>query len=453
MTTNEYPWLKCNQTWNTADCWPYPFDDTANTTLAPTTDPYDYLIRDYPGIEFYVYYTINSLSTGHAFAVLFTWIFALLPLIQGPKSLIQSLFLTLPFALFLNALLFFRAVSLPNAASGLAFIFEPDFSELGLDFVWTNVFRLTTGMWFAAGQGSLFVVGKYVDETIFPVPHTFVGVVATFILLVLNLLKIGGFAGFYGLELMKQPMDAFFGSYYYYTTMPVSLSQVSGAPFWLLVHFAFGLSIGLPYLSFAVEVLATCWAEFLPGFLSVRTAFPKNLVLTGGLGLVGFVISFIFLYLQSVGNYFVANFFYSFQAVTYCVAFYVVTCAIVPMGISKVLNQNNESLPAFVTRLGSGSSVYKVLFFICFGASAIVMLALPFGIELLQRGMIAEPLFWVIGALILFLICGILFLIYSILHCKDSSKYPCCLPLGRKLAEEPEAVPLGEKFPLDPLVT
>ena len=133
--------------------------------------------------------------------------------------------------------------------------------------------------------------------------------------------------------------------------------------------------------------------------------------------------------------------------------FYVVMCAIVPMGVSKVLNEKNESLLAFISRLGSGSSTNKNLFFVCLGASSIVILALPLSIPFFVIWVSANPVFALIGLLSLILIIAIVFVIYSILHRKNSSKYPCCLPLGRKLTVEQEAPPVGDEFQLGPIAT
>ena len=42
VTTNDYPWLRCNQTWSTAECAPYLFDHTVNETQIPTQDSFDF---------------------------------------------------------------------------------------------------------------------------------------------------------------------------------------------------------------------------------------------------------------------------------------------------------------------------------------------------------------------------------------------------------------------------
>jgi len=453
VTTNDYPWLKCNQTWNTEECRLYPFSNPDPKPTDPTTDPYKFIPYEEPALEFYL--STNAFNATSAFSTLFTWIFALLPLIQGPKSLLRSLLFSLPFALLLNFILFLRAITLQNAGAGVHFLFNPRFSELSHGWVWIHLIRLITGTWFFANHGSLLVVGKYIGDTIFPLPHVFIGSIIAFALLVLNLLKEGGFAGFYGPELLNSSLHKYFRGSNHFNTIPVLLSQLAIPKFWLLVHFASKLAIQLPFLSFCIETLATCWADILPRPLSIRTVFPKSLILTGILGCVGSALSLILLYLQSIG--FHVRDAVLFQDVMYLIALFLLFCAIVPLGISKVVNQNSETLLEFVCRLrsvtGTGSSVNKTLFFVCLGLTSVVIFALPVCLPAFMLVGGSPIVVVVIGAVIAILVMAVAFLVHSILHCKNNSKYPCCLPLGRKVRAEPEAVPFEEKFQLDPLVS
>ena len=166
-STDKLPWLYCDNAWNTEDCRPYSFlastDLATTTTPAPTTDSWR---ETTPAAEYFDNFRPSILC------ILVLWVLILLPLVQGSKSLLKSFSVGYPLFHFLNALLFFRAISIPGIGSGYQLLYRPDFSGYAHEWFWLNIFTMSLGGWFSAYYGCLFVVGKYIEESIFPIPHS-----------------------------------------------------------------------------------------------------------------------------------------------------------------------------------------------------------------------------------------------------------------------------------------
>ena len=150
LSTQDFPWMKCNQSWNSETCRPMFTNSTLEieepSTTPTTGDYYDYnLDPEKEGLTLnqedgYYYRRPNDVFPDHEFynsttafdasaigSTLLFWILLSLPLIQGPKSLIKAFFGGFVIVTICNALLFFLSVSLPGAEYGFAYIFWPNF--------------------------------------------------------------------------------------------------------------------------------------------------------------------------------------------------------------------------------------------------------------------------------------------------------------------------------------
>ena len=464
--------MQCNQTWNSVEmCRPFSYN-VSGQEMAPTTPiptPWNYDDRDYdydshpprpdlypidPATEYVM--AMDSFEASTIGALLLTWVAVTAPLVFGFSSLLKCFGVAFLLTHVLNLLLFFRALTLPGLKVGLHQVFLPQFDMARREDFWAEMIKVSVGSWFSAPFGVLLLVGQRAQETTFVFPHVLLTGIAVFLLNLLNLLKISGFVGFFqqfeefnlGFDMEGgYPFHAYYG-------IPVLLSVIPGANFWLIVHFCFTLCCLLPKASLVLEVVLTSLSEFLPSQCASRDPFPRSLVQPCVVGVVGFAVSLALLYARGWWPYLFTFQLDNFLTLFYLVAIVYIAQAILPLSSSKVATAGHESLWAFVKRQSATATGVKffvglslvVTFFIAYFLTVIV----PAGAE---RGMPIAPMISRLGqprsletAVIVLL--GLSFLVIlgtavvqSILFCVNGRKHPCCSPLGRRIEEEVE-----EKF-------
>ena len=405
-----------------------------------------------PAWEFYAYHS-SSMAP-----LLFTWLLVFFPLVLGRNSLMWSFFLFLPTALFLNILLFFRAMTLPNHYDGIQYLFTSHSLHYENVDTWERWFRATMGTWVGAEYGCLFFLGKYVGEKTFVFPHLLIGGVLILATCFLNLFKIAALASYharlYESEQIESSIQGFVQSSHIFKLTPVLLSQLPAAPFWLMVHFLFVACSKLPFYSFAFETVASCFAEMLPARFSDRQKFPQNLVVTVPLGLLSLNLSAVFYHGHTkvfTGRLY--NIFYFSHMMAYYLIISLVILIILPLSLCNVANLGRyERLIAFLRRQtrptwASSFPITFTTFSILVGGCLI--LTVPFHIywNLLGpvgffsnsaiNGMLAVYFVCIILLVfVVFIVLGVV--IQCILKLVDGEKHPCCMPLGRPIAIEDE---------------
>ena len=439
-STDKLPWLYCDNEWNTESCRPYPFlasnDSTATTTSgAISAEDWIYqLERDRltsPAAEYFHKTQPSVLST------LVLWVLILLSLVQGTKSLLKSFFVGFPLLHFLNALLFFRAISLPGTGIGYQILYEPNFSGYtqGGGWIWAEILEMSLGGWFLTEYGCLFVVGKYIKESIFPIPHVLIAAVVCFVLNILNSLKSAAFLSNYCHLLGLKEWN---GWMYQYFSAPVALSQQPGSIFWLILHFIFDLGISIPAFSFVVETVAISLAEFLPGLLAHRTKLPQNMILTAALGIIGFGLSVVYHYLDPENREYypmLGNLDHVYFLVTF-----LIIAVLVPMSLSKVMNAGRETLLDFVGRQGKESwsaarQRITLMMVIIGGVHALFVSSWYWPIKGIMSIMYSTCARVTLGVVSLIVVVAAV--VQIVLFCCQQSRYPCCFSVGKQT--DPEA--------------
>ena len=224
----------------------------------------------------------------------------------------------------------------------------------------------------------------------------------------------------------------------------------------------------LPGMAFFVELLATSFAEFLPGFWSRRTQFPHNLPLTLILGASGFLLSLVLLYLTSLGaKVLVMIDFESFRLlkVAYFLACLFIVQVIALLALSKVANQRHEGLMSFVGRQTfCGSQVVGKVFLMIGVIIGMFLVGVFFPLDAAtffdggathMLSYMLTPDESLIVTLIVIVILGVAALVafcwccgQTIMNCRNEERHPCCVPLGRRLDDEEL---LGEKMNMNPV--
>ena len=430
----------------------------------PYNDTSDHWYHSTPGREFYEYGAL-PFDRSSIVALSFTCLLVFFPLILGARSLLWSFYFFLPAAFLLNILLFFRAVTLPNLSVGLEYFFLPSFDRYDVS-TWEILARAVTGDWVGAQFGCLFLLGKYAGDETFTFPRVLIGGVLILAINFLNLFKMAGFANYYA-ELNQSAIDEFFGSWYLFDSMPVLLSQLPAARFWLLVHFLFVACTYLPFYSFAFETVASCIAEMLPASFADRQKFPQNLVVTVPLDILCRAISMGFLY-GAIGEFDrnLNRIFYRYLNIGYYLAITLVIQAILPLTLSKVANLGRyEDLLAFVGRQARAgrTSAIRIITMLCICVGGFVILTMSFhfsetlsqgihfesrnfGSDATSRAFIVSVV--IVVVVILLIVLGVV--VQTVLFLVNGKKYPCCAPLGKPITVEDR---LGEElFPITPAV-
>ena len=312
------------------------------------------------------------------------------------------------------------------------------------------------GTWVGAQYGALFFLGKCVGEKTFVFPHLFMGGVLILTTNFLNLCKMGALAGFHAGLYEPEQMESLIESilqYSYFKCLPVLLSQLPAARFWLVVHYLFLASSYLPCFSFAFEMVASCFAELLPARFADRQKFPLNLVVTAPLSVLSLALSMVSSYglTGDLAGRLHGIIYYSLM-VTYYLVISLVVFIILPLSLSKVANLGRyEDLLAFVrhqAKPATASSWPILITMFCVYVAGCLILTVPFHILFtLFEGsyflpnpsssfLDVNPSCVMLLILLVFIVLGIV--IQCLLYLVDVEKHPCCAPLGQPIAVEDE---------------
>ena len=286
MTTQDYPWLHCNSSWNSPWCHPFFANGTQPALrwfFSNSNSANEFLASAY------------DFSTRNVISLLVVWVLVLLSLWKGPVSLVRSFQFYLPVAMVLNIFLFFCGVSLPGASAGIASLKDSGYSFDYYRLIY--FFQLFYGI-----SGRFLFLGRLVERKTFVLPYFYIAFGVIFVLQLLSVIKVAAFNGhFNGLfdADSVQAQSRYLRSYNHeLICLSISLTKIPASTFWLMLQYLYLLCLELPYYSLTLEIVASSLAECVPyqsfprlKILASRTNFPQNLILTGLLGLVGIVIS------------------------------------------------------------------------------------------------------------------------------------------------------------------
>lgn len=290
LSTSDFPWLKCDQYWNTESCVSPVWNKSSSQPSYDLADADDRADNQYSKAQ-------NSFDGSSVFALFLMWITVAAPIVLGPRSLFTGVFVSFIIVQACNTLLFFLAVSMPGAGSGMKAMFWPDFGRIDGNSLLDNA-KMTHGV-FQSAFGVLVFLGKHTQDHIFTLPHVFVAVFLSLVLSLINALKTAGFMGFY--SQLCNLRD-------FYPTisivpMATALSQAPGSNFWLLlccIHDILKWSICCSIFS---EIMLSAIVEVFPTRLLSRNHFPQSVILPAILTVVGFPFSIALLYVREADGW------------------------------------------------------------------------------------------------------------------------------------------------------
>ena len=439
---DDFPWLRCNQTWNTKNCHPFLENFTEdgtgnfeNSLLLVKKDEFVHM----PGHNSYreFFSSTHDIHLRTVFAHLLVWVFVLVPLVKGPASLFRSFYVCLPTALFLNASLFFRGISLSGTQSGVK-----EFLRGGSNnyFIGSVAYSVFGDRQFPGNSGFLFMMGKFIGDKEFVFPKVFVTFATIFTLMTIDVLKMAGFRGhFQGLfhedsaQIKKSLEDE-------HRDVAIGLTQIPGATFWLIAHYSHLLCLRLPSISFALESVASSLAESLPchlfpqfKVLTTRSKFPQNLIIPGTLVIVGFVVSMV-VGTQNGDDLFDSTIRYSIIPlwVFYLSVMCLILGIILPLSFTKRFNHGHLDFLTFISRHDQRSKIVNIVSVVIGMVWTLMLLCAVVRTVTLQLfGYYSgDSLILVYVVLALFIV-GVAW--QFIMHRRNPNAYPWYSPLGRKL--------------------
>ena len=375
---------------------------------------------------------ISTLNTHSVFAIFIVWILVLLPLFNGPISIIRSFYFALPTALVLNILLFFRGVAMPDIQLGLGKMFDPDRKLSFLSWYFISSSR------FYGDAGILLMLGKFTKVNTNALPKIYVSFGIVFVLMSLNTLKYAGFLGhFEGLFEDNTP-QARYSMRHGLTNLAISLTQIPSATFWLFLQFLFLICVRLPTLSFALEMVSSSISESLPHFveerlkyLSAKMKCPVEFVVPGILGILGFFVTLI---LVNPDNWKTWVYIHFLLNLSHYSSFIFILCAILPICYLKKFNQGRLDFFSFMSRhndrrakiLNIGSLIISIILtWVMFIFFCYQYFDFFFIMDEMRNSFFVVLSSFIVGVAV-----------QCILHWRNPIGHPWCLSLGRRLTDD-----------------
>ncbi|XP_071946467.1 sodium- and chloride-dependent glycine transporter 1-like [Antedon mediterranea] len=135
-TTGDLPWVGCNNTWNTPDCYPAGQNISGlEGTFTRASDEFwhRYVHEITDGIE-----TAGGLKWDLVGCLFLSWVVIFLCLLKGVKSSGKVVYFTATFPYIILIVLFFRGVTLDGAGDGIEFYIVPDVDILATSKPWKD---------------------------------------------------------------------------------------------------------------------------------------------------------------------------------------------------------------------------------------------------------------------------------------------------------------------------
>ena len=434
----DYPWLQCNQSWNSRICHPF----FANGSTLENGWFFNYYNS---AIEFMS--STYDLNARNIMSMLSIWVLVLLPLWKGPISLVRSFYVVLPTALIINVFLFFCGVSLPGASDSIARLKDPTYyyNEISL------VGLLFLCYLFYGENGRFFMLGRLIETKMNILPNIYIALSAVFVLQVLSVLKVAGFHGHFKGLFHAESVQA---QYFYMRSynhellgLSVSLTQIPASSFWLLLQYLYLLCVSAPFYSFTLETVAFSLAECIPyqsfprlKILASRTKFPENLILPGFLGLVGIVISIC--EMKSRAYDAKSQVYFTLYISFYLVLTFILV-VILPLSFRKSFNRGRQDLLSFMSRHGRRGKVLNIVTIVISVLLSFVFFVGLCVIQAIVRGHEGGQLSDAIFICFVMLIVGIV--LQVILHIRNPANHPWCSPLGPEM-DHTGVMPLDDEI-------
>ncbi|KAL4226537.1 hypothetical protein ACF0H5_014522 [Mactra antiquata] len=292
------PWSDCDNDWNTKDCrlklpsvectdgikhkngtcyingefiglWNTTLftDVTGRQRISPSEEYYNnYILGISSGVD-----DVGSPRWQNVLVLLLAWTICFLCLIRGIKTTGKVVYFTAVFPYILLLILFFRGVTLENAAAGIKFYILPDFQKLQSAKVWRDAaVQIFYSM--GPGWGGLLALSSYNrfhnnivrDSLIVSLGNCMTSIFGGFVIFSF----IGFMAGQLGVDVDDVATS---GAGLVFVIYPEALNSLPGSTFWAIIFFFMLITLGLDSQFATVETVLTGICDSFPDLRKYKT--------------------------------------------------------------------------------------------------------------------------------------------------------------------------------------
>jgi len=221
--------------------------------------------------------------------LLATWVFVAVLLCKGLSRVAKALWVTSASSCFLLLVLFIKAVTLPGAATGLTYLFIPNWSKLGSYNVWVDAL---THVVLNQGIGSLALItlgslNKQQNNFIKDVAVVFSINTVIHIFSAIFVFSILGFLADVRQESINDLMQA--GLNLVFVTFPQAVSYMGTPPLWSALFFLMIILLGLGQQMVFLDSISLGIADNWPGLFG-RERLKLNIALCLAMPLLGLTL-------------------------------------------------------------------------------------------------------------------------------------------------------------------
>ncbi|XP_072039489.1 sodium- and chloride-dependent glycine transporter 1-like [Amphiura filiformis] len=289
------PWVGCNQTWNTDECWepPSKTKPVDGVTLEPSPSPTPTLdpnvTRVYASEEYWKYKVLDMSAGLHDLGdfkwdvlvcFIVVWIVVYLCIIKGSQNVRKVVYVTVTFPYLVLVILFFVGIFQPGAVDGILYFITPDFAKLKSSRVWLAAanqvffsYGVAWGTHHTLSSYNRFHNDSYRDVFIILTAGALTSIFAGFVIF-----SILGFMSYdIGLPIDKV-VDAGLGLAF--VAYPEAISRIPVVPqLWSFLFFLMLISLGLDSQFVTVETVITAFTdEFVDRVPWLRTKKPLTIL-------------------------------------------------------------------------------------------------------------------------------------------------------------------------------
>ncbi|KAJ8392282.1 hypothetical protein AAFF_G00076460 [Aldrovandia affinis] len=292
---NPLPWSRCDNPWNTNECWSQSTNGSDWSFLHNNSIDYEAMDNNSTwfrwhasaeeefwnariGREYMSKPGPGGFNWELALCLLLAWVACYFCIRKGVKYIGKVFYFTVAFPFLLLVILFIRGVSLPGAWEGIKYFLYVDFSKIADEYVWYGAMNLVFYN-LATSHGVLTVIGSYNEYKYDCYNDCLVFCALSSVMTVFSGLATFSLLGFVvhdadmSLEdFLKYDIRLIFISY------PKVFSVLPGAQFWAVLFFLLVFLVGFNQQVLCVDSFVTTVTDMFPHTLR-RPRFREILVL------------------------------------------------------------------------------------------------------------------------------------------------------------------------------
>ncbi|XP_072040560.1 sodium- and chloride-dependent glycine transporter 1-like [Amphiura filiformis] len=270
---NPLPWVGCNHTWNTDDCWepPSKTKDPGGITLEPSPSPTPTLdpnvTRIYSSEEYWKYVVLDVTDGLHDLGIikwdlclcfLLVWIVVYFCIIKGVKSSGKVVYFTATFPYAVLITLLILGVLQPGSVDGILYFLTPQFEMLKEAKVWKAAANQVFFS-FGAGWGGTLTLASYHEFHNNSFRDVFIIVISGALTSIFAGIVIFSIIGFMSYDMgvpIDETIDAGMGLAF--VAYPEAISRIPVVPqLWAFLFFFMLITLGLDSEFVTLETVIT----------------------------------------------------------------------------------------------------------------------------------------------------------------------------------------------------